>query len=87
MRTTKFDPRHQHHDLPTHLLTVFIVGVILSLISITGGIILIASSGASLTEFVIFGVKFTTGHLGVALIGIGLIIVSFTARIFLKEST
>ncbi len=85
MPTTKFNSRHQHHDLPTHLITMFIVGVILSLISITGGIILIASSGASSNEVAIFGVKFSTGYPGAALVGIGLIIVTLTARTFLKE--
>lgn len=86
MPATKFDPGHQHHDLPTHLITMFIVGVILSLISITGGIIIVASSGASLSELVVFGIKFSTGYVGTALIVTGLIIVTLTARIFLKES-
>jgi hypothetical protein len=77
-------PSHQRAALPLHKLTMVIFGL-LALVSISGGIVAIVFNAKSKTELAMFGVTFTTGHVGVALVGIGLITTFFTFRVILRN--
>lgn len=75
---------HQIAALRLHILIVCIFGV-LALTSIAGGIYAIVVNATSPTVFRIFGAELSTGHVGVALVGIGFIITFFTVRSVLKN--
>ena len=53
---------------------------ILALVSIAGGIVAIIWNTVSPTTFEAFGVKLSTGHVGVAFTGIGLVMAYFTFK-------
>lgn len=75
---------HQLAALPLHFLIVAIFGL-LALTSIGGGIYAIARDSESDTQLTILGAELSTGHVGVALVGIGFIITFFTIRAVLKN--
>ena len=75
---------HQHAALPLHFLIVAIFGL-LALTSIGGGIYAITRDSESDTKLKILGAELSTGHVGVALVGIGFIITFFTVRAVLKN--
>jgi hypothetical protein len=68
---------HQRAAMPLHTLIVVTFGL-LALASIAGGVVAIVRSAKSNTEFSLLGAKLSTGDVGVALVGIGLIIAYFT---------
>src|SRR5258708_2945486 len=67
----------QHAALPLHVLIVRISGC-LSFACVLGGITGIYSNAKADTKLDIFGAHLSTGHVGVAFVGIGLIIGLFT---------
>jgi hypothetical protein len=67
-----------------HILIVSIFGI-LALTCIGGGIYAIVVNSVSKTEIDIFGAQISTGHVGVALVGIGLVITFFTIRAVLTN--
>jgi hypothetical protein len=71
--------------MPLHTLIVLTFGL-LALASIAGGVVAIVRSAKSNTEFSLLGAKLSTGDVGVALVGIGLIIAYFTVRAVLKSA-
>jgi hypothetical protein len=77
-------PAHQRAAMPLHLLIVSVFGI-LALASIAGGIYAISKDTESDTYFKIMGAELSTGHVGVALVGLGLLIASFTVRSVLKN--
>jgi hypothetical protein len=79
-----FDAGHQRSAAPIHTLIVVTFGL-LALASIAGGVIAIMQSSKSNTEFSLLGAKLSTGDVGVALVGIGLVIAYFTVRAVLKS--
>jgi hypothetical protein len=58
---------------------------IFALSCIGGGIYAIYRNALSPTNFSIFGASFSTGHVGVAVVGIGLLIAYFSVRAFLRN--
>ncbi len=83
----KFYPMSQSHQrvaLPLHILAIKIFGL-LAFISILGGIIAVILNATSETKIDIFGAHITTGHVGVALISIGLIMTFFTVRTIVRS--
>lgn len=68
--------------LPLHMLIVLVFGV-LALGCICGGVYAIAANAT--TELDIFGAHLTTGNVGVAFVGLGLIIALFTVRAVLRN--
>ena len=77
-------PGHQREAAPLHRQIVTVFGI-LAFTCVIGGIVAIISSAESKTEFDIFGVHLTTGHVGVAFVGIGLLTAFFTVRAVLKN--
>ena len=76
---------HQRAAAPLHVLIVIIFGL-LALAAIVGGIIAIVYSSKANTEFSLLGAKLSTGDVGVAFVGIGLVISYFTIRAVLKSA-
>jgi hypothetical protein len=76
--------RHQKAAIPLHIIIVGIFGF-LALACIGGGIYAIAANAKSKTDLDIFGVHLSTGHVGVAFVGIGLIIALLSVRAVLKN--
>ena len=77
-------PPHQRAALPLHILIVCVFGL-LALTSIGGGIYAITTNATSPTTLSILGADFSTGHVGVAFVGIGFIITFFTVRSVLRS--
>jgi hypothetical protein len=75
---------HQRAAMPLHRTIVLIFGL-LALACIGGGIVGIIYSATSETKLDIFGVHLSTGHVGVAFVGLGLIIGYFTVRSVLRS--
>ena len=75
---------HQTVAMPLHLLIVSVFGL-LALVSIGGGIYAIAMRSTAQTTLTILGAELRTEHVGVALVGIGLIIAFLTVRSVLKS--
>ena len=76
--------RQQRAPAPIHILIVLTCGL-LALFSITGGIVAIGCGSKTNTEFSFLGAELSTGDVGIALIGIGLLITYFTTRTVLKS--
>ena len=76
---------HQVAALPLHKLIVVVFGL-LALACICGGVYAIYANAQSSTEFSLFGAKLTTAHVGVAFIGIGLLVAFFTVRSVLRNT-
>lgn len=70
--------------MPLYRLIVITFGM-LSFACIAGGIIAILWNSSSKTEFEILGSHLTTEHVGVAFVGIGLIIAYFTVMALLRN--
>ena len=66
-------------------MVIVILTFVLSLACIGGGCYGIYRNAQSATEFSLWGAKLSTGHVGVAFVGIGLIIGFFTVRSVLKS--
>ena|SRR6266581_4280335 len=62
---------------------IVLLGVLLSLVSVVGGII--AANGKSKTSIDIFGLHVTTGDVGVAFVALGLMIGYFIIRDVLRS--
>ena len=75
---------HQQQALPLHNRIITIFGIIACL-CIIGGIIAIIMNSIAKTEFSMFGVNLSTGHVGVAFIGIGLATTFFAIKVVLKS--
>lgn len=75
---------HQRAAMPLYLMIILIFGL-LALACVGGGIVAIIRSATSETKFDIFGVHLSTGHVGVAFVGIGLIVGYFTVRTVLRN--
>lgn len=84
MRPPSYSVDHQREAAKLHSLIVRIFGL-LAFCCIVGGIIAIILNSKSETDFQIFGARFTTGDVGVALVGIGLLMTYFTVRAVLKS--
>ena len=76
--------RHQREAKPIHLLIVVINGI-LALGCIGGGTYAVAVNALSKSEIDIFGLKVSTGSVGVAFVAIGLIIAYQTVKVVLKN--
>ncbi len=79
-----FSPEHQREAVPLHRLIVIIFGV-LAFACVAAGIVAIVLNAKSQTEFDFLGAHLTTGHVGVAFVGIGLVIAYFTVRAVLRS--
>jgi hypothetical protein len=77
-------PAHQREAAPLHRLIILVFGL-LALCCIGGGIVAIIWNAVSKTEFELLGARLTTGHVGVAFVGIGLLTALFTVRAVLKN--
>lgn len=75
---------HQQAALPLHMLIVGVFGI-LALGCIGGGIYAIVANATSKTDLELLGAHLSTGHVGVAFVGIGLIIAFFTVRAVLNN--
>lgn len=75
---------HMEAARALHILIVSIFGI-LALTCIGGGIYAIVVNSVSKTEIDIFGAQIRTGHVGVAFVGIGLVITFFTIRAVLTN--
>jgi TRAP-type C4-dicarboxylate transport system permease small subunit len=73
---------HQDSALVLHIVIVCIFGF-LALACIIGGLMAVHSE--SKTEFEMWGAHLTTGNVGVAFMGIGLVIGLFTVRAVLRN--
>lgn len=82
--TRFFEAGHQEAAEPVHLLIVVIFGILASM-CIGAGIIAIIWNAVSKTEFKLFGAHLTTGRVGVAFVGIGLLTFLFIVRAVLKN--
>jgi hypothetical protein len=76
---------YQRAAIRTHILVVLICGL-LALFSITAGIVGIIRGSPCDTEFSLLGAELSTSDVGVALVGIGLLITYFTTRSILKTA-
>jgi hypothetical protein len=76
--------KHQGEALPLHVLIVKLSGFI-SFVCVLGGILAILLSSSATTSFELLGAKFNTTHVGVAFVGIGLLVGYFTVRAVLKN--
>jgi hypothetical protein len=76
---------HERAAAPIHILIVITVAL-LALVSIVAGIVAIVHGSTANTEFSLLGADLSTGDVGVALVGIGLLIAYFTSRGVLKSS-
>ena len=76
---------HERAAAPIHILIVITVALLV-LVSIVGGIVAIVHGSTAKTEFSLLGADISTGDVGVALVGIGLLIAYFTSRAVLKGS-
>jgi len=76
--------KQQRMAVPVHQLLAIVFGI-LALVCIGGGICAIVANARSKTELSILGAHLTTGHIGVAFVGIGLIIAIFVVRSVLKN--
>lgn len=84
MRPATLGVAHQRAALPIHSLIVAMFGI-LALVCIGGGVYAISANAESKTELSILGAHLTTGHVGVAFVGLGLIIVFLAVRAVLKS--
>ena len=75
---------HQEAARSVHVLIIVIFGV-LALACIGGGVLAIIANAHSNTELSILGAQLTTGHVGVAFMGIGVIMAFFTVRAVLRS--
>lgn len=75
---------HQSAALPLHFLIVRISGA-LAFACVVAGIIGIYQNSKSDTKLDILGAHLSTGHVGVAFVGIGLIVGFFTVRAVLRS--
>ena len=76
---------HQRAAAPIHILIVLTCGV-LAFFSITSGIVAIIHGSEANTEFSLLGAELSTGDVGVALVGTGLLITYFTTRSVLRSA-
>jgi hypothetical protein len=76
---------HQRAAAPIHILIVLTCGL-LALFSIVGGIVAIIRGPEANTEFSLLGAELSTSDVGVALVGIGLLITYFTTRSVLRSA-
>lgn len=67
-----------------HRLMVIVFGTLAGL-CVIGGIIAIIWNSAAPTQFSMLGVKLSTGHVGVAFVGIGMVTAYFTFSNILKS--
>ena len=78
-------PVHQHTALPLHFLIVIVFGG-LALAAVLGGIYAIKEGGGNAaTLFKLLGAEFSTTHVGVAFVCIGLMTAFLTVRAVLKN--
>jgi hypothetical protein len=77
-------PAHVRAGTPILSLIVIVFGL-LSLVSLIGGIVAIVLNAYSETKFDFIGFRLSTGHVGVALVGIGLVTGYLTMRAVLKN--
>jgi hypothetical protein len=75
---------HQEAAMPLHKMIVLIFGF-LALVCVGGGITGIIYEAKSDTKLDIFGAQLSTGHVGVAFVGLGLIIAYLTVRAVLRN--
>jgi len=75
---------HQREALSLHTLIVKISGI-LAFVCILGGILALLVGGSAETSIDLFGAKLTTTHVGVAFVGIGLLVGYFTVKLVLKN--
>lgn len=75
---------HQREARLVHLTIILIFGL-LALACVGGGIVGILYGATSETKLDMFGVHLSTGHVGIAFVGIGLIIGYFTMRSVLRN--
>jgi hypothetical protein len=66
-------------------MTIVVTFGLLALACIGGGIYAIVADAHSRTEFAMLGATLNTGHVGVAFVGLGLIVALFTVRGVLKN--
>ena len=76
--------KQQRATIPLHQIFAIVFGI-LALVCIGGGICALVANAKSKTELSILGAHLTTGHVGVAFVGIGLIIAIFVVRAVLKN--
>jgi len=79
------DTMSEKHD-PTHLRIVNIFGALAAL-SIVGGIVAVIWNAVAPTEFSLWGAKLSTGSVGVAFVGLGLVSAVVAVRSLLKHKT
>ncbi|WP_139240613.1 hypothetical protein [Geitlerinema sp. PCC 9228] len=77
-------PIHQREAIELHKLITKTFGL-LAIICIAGGIYAIAINSNSNTEIQIFGAQISTEHVGVAFVGIGVLLTFFTIRSVLNN--
>lgn len=75
---------HQREAMPLHSRIITIFGL-LSAMCVIGGIVGIIWNAVEKTKFSLFGMELTTGHVGVAFVGIGMVTALFTVRAVLKS--
>jgi hypothetical protein len=76
--------QHRRATIPLHQLTVTVSGI-LALVCVGGGIYAIVLNARSKTELSILGARLTMGHVGIAFVGIGLVIALFVVRAVLRK--
>lgn len=76
--------RHQRAAMPLHKMIVLVFGF-LALVCVGGGIVAIIYGATSETKFDFLFVHLGTQHVGVAFVGIGLIVGYFTVRSVLRN--
>jgi hypothetical protein len=75
---------HQEAAMFLHITIVTLFGI-LALGCIGGGIYAVYHNALSPTDFSLLGAHFSTGHVGVAFIGIGLLVAYFSVRSVLRN--
>jgi len=76
--------QHQKQAEPLHKLIVIFIFA-LSFLCIAGGIFAIFWNSVADTEFSLLGAELSTGHVGVAFMGIGIVTAFFTIKAVLKN--
>ena len=75
---------HQRAALPLHSLIVKLFGF-LAFVCVLGGLLGVVLGSTEMTSFELLGAKFSTTHVGIAFVGIGLLVNYFTVRAVLKN--
>jgi hypothetical protein len=76
--------KHQRARLPLQQLIATVFGV-LALVCVGVGIYAMVANARAKTEFGVLGAHLTAGQVGVAFVGLGLVIGLFVVRVVLKK--